>query len=72
MSKAMTKAKRPASPKRLAGKKKPARVLVSDHLKRMAAGPMPDDFGTQLSTYLKPRARRARSAAAGPKAKRKR
>ena len=46
--------KKPAKTKAVAKPKRPAGV--TDHLQRMAAGPMPDDFGTQLSTYLKPRA----------------
>ena len=73
MSKAITTAKGPAKAKRVAGTKKPAHVLVSDHLKRMAAGPMPDDFGTQLSTYLKPRgAKSSKTVRARPNGGRKR
>ena len=29
-----------------------ARAQVQHHMRRMAEGPMPDDFGTQLSTYM--------------------
>ena len=38
--------------KRPSKRKRPAHALITDHLARMAEGPMPDDFGTQLSTYM--------------------
>jgi hypothetical protein len=45
-------ARKPAKPKRPADPNRPAHALITDHLARMAEGPMPDDFGTQLSTYM--------------------
>ena len=46
-------AKAPAKPKRLSGSnRKPAHRLITEHMGRMAEGPMPDDFGTQLSTFM--------------------
>jgi hypothetical protein len=42
MPKPLKKARKPVAA--------PARVQA--HMRRMAEGPMPDDFGTQLSTYM--------------------
>jgi hypothetical protein len=41
--------KPPAKPKPSA---KPKKAPITEHMARMAEGPMPDDFGTQLSTYM--------------------
>ena len=74
MGKTTTKsAKASPTAKKTAGAKKPVHVLVTDHLKRMSAGPMPDVFGTQLSTYLERRpAKRSTPAVARRKASRER
>ncbi len=55
MAKPLKKTAKPPSavkPKRPSKRKRPAHALITDHLARMAEGPMPDDFGTQLSTYM--------------------
>jgi hypothetical protein len=55
MPKPLKKARRPKPPaksKRSSDSKPAARAKVQDHMRRMAEGPMPDDFGTQLSTYM--------------------
>lgn len=44
--------KPPAKPKRPSDPNKAAHSLITEHMVRMAEGPMPDDFGTQLSTYM--------------------
>jgi hypothetical protein len=48
---AKTPPKRPTDPNRAAHNQ------INEHLARMA-GPMPDDFGTQLSTYMSELGRR--------------
>src|SRR5262245_57151809 len=45
-------AKDAAKPKRPSERRKAARRPVTELMARMAEGPMPDDFGTQLSTYM--------------------
>ena len=53
MPKPLKKArKRTATPKRASGPNAAAPARVQAHMRRMAEGPMPDDFGTQLSTYM--------------------
>jgi hypothetical protein len=55
MPKPLKKARRPKPPaksKRSSDPKPAGRLQVQHHMRRMAEGPMPDDFGTQLSTYM--------------------
>jgi hypothetical protein len=51
VKKAVRKLKTPPKPKRPSDPNKAARAQINEHMARMA-GPMPDDFGTQLSTYM--------------------
>ena len=53
MPKPLKKGRKPsATPKRASAPKAAASARVKAHMLRMAEGPMPDDFGTQLSTYM--------------------
>jgi hypothetical protein len=70
MAKPLKKTAKPPSgvkPKRPSKRKRPAHALITDHLARMAEGPMPDDFGTQLSTYMsKPGPKRSKASDTQP------
>jgi len=55
MPKPLKKGRRPkpsVTPKRASTPKAAAPARVQAHRRRLAEGPMPDDFGTQLSTYM--------------------
>jgi hypothetical protein len=51
VKKAVRKLKTPPKPKRPSDPNRAAHSMITEHLARMA-GPTPDDFGTQLSTYM--------------------